>query len=544
MWKRHAVNGHRCVVGVAALGLALSAGCRTAHHDERRTIGDTNRSAVEVLAYRCDHRAESAAPAPDPNAEDLIPGGILTVQQARRIALRNNPDIHAALARLEVARARIMEARSRYYPSLSFSHRSTRTFHTPANRNRLDSLLAPSATVPTDTESSQYGTDNIALQALINVLRRPLFGVPDLKGNHNPFSEHSTAFATSWTVFDGFVREAQHLSAKHLRKASRFALADTRRLIVHAVDTAFHQIQLAEEQVRVARADQAFSREQLEETQKLRAAHRASQADVDNFKIRELAARARVKHAMGVRDAGKVTLFELLGITEIMGSQSFSLPDLQEETEAAMSKPDRELWVRRAIANRPDLSQLEAIINSLDQQIRAAKGLYSPSLAVSGSWGFDSTSNLRYTAEDQSAAAAVELRWDIFTGGSRRSRVIEARGNRAETAADYHKLRLAILANVERTIIELEDAQEQIRLQRETLETSRENRRVVRAGYVAGKETLNRLNEAHRDFTAADTDLALARVRLRQSWSDLASASAMVCGGLSDTGRVDDGPSE
>ena len=68
------------------------------------------------------------------------------------------------------------------------------------------------------------------------------------------------------------------------------------------------------------------------------------------------------------------------------------------------------------------------------------------------------------------------------------------------------------------------DAQQQIRLQRENLITARENRRVVRAGYSAGTETLNRLNEAQRDFITAEADLALARIRLRQAWSDLRAA--------------------
>ena len=75
-------------------------------------------------------------------------------------------------------------------------------------------------------------------------------------------------------------------------------------------------------------------------------------------------------------------------------------------------------------------------------------------------------------------------------------------------------------------IIDLNDAQQQILLRRESLETARENRRIIQASYVAGKETLTRLNEAQRDYITADADLALARIRLRQAWSDLYAATS------------------
>ena len=77
-----------------------------------------------------------------------------------------------------------------------------------------------------------------------------------------------------------------------------------------------------------------------------------------------------------------------------------------------------------------------------------------------------------------------------------------------------------------KAIIDLTDAQVQIRLRRESLATARENRRIVQAAYVAGKETLTRLNEAQRDFIEAEANLALARIRLRKAWSDLYAAAA------------------
>ena len=58
---------------------------------------------------------EAAAPTTTTaSADELMTPGLLPLTEAREIALRVNPDIHAARARLEAALSRIAEARSFY----------------------------------------------------------------------------------------------------------------------------------------------------------------------------------------------------------------------------------------------------------------------------------------------------------------------------------------------------------------------------------------------------------------------------------------------
>jgi outer membrane protein TolC len=202
------------------------------------------------------------------------------------------------------------------------------------------------------------------------------------------------------------------------------------------------------------------------------------------------------------------------------------LAPLATETETDMAEVGPAPWLERASQNRPDLKQLEDLVKRNVEQLRAAKGLFMPSVTVSGSWGFDRTSNAHYGVEDQSSAAALEFQWEIFSGGSRRARVRQAESARAETAARLNRLRLNVNSEVRQAVIDLKNTQQQIVLRREGLATAKENRRIVQIAYVAGKETLTRLNETQRDYIAADADLVLARIRLRQSWSDLYIASA------------------
>ena len=506
---------------IAFTVLMICCGCHT-RLDSIQVVLDRHAKAVAQLPEEQQNQLLPYGKAVvSSNAEALLPEGVLTVETARSAAVRANPDVHAAQARLEAAAARIAEARARYYPTVVFTQDSTRTFHTPASRNRLATSLQPSPVLPSNIDGN-----NLAITTLLNALRLPIFG-GGTGGNTNSFSEHTTAFTMTWTIFDGFVREAQILSAKYLHRASMESLIDVQRLIVRAVESAYHQVQLAQEQLRIAHADEAFSEEQFTETKKLQAAGRATSADVDNFRIRVLAAQANVSAADGLRETGRVVLAELMGLPDASLPEDLTLSPLSEETAEELAVIEATPWLERALGNRPDILQLGEIVKSEAENVRAAMGLYQPSVLASGSWGFDRISNVHYEDDDQSSAAAIQFRWEIFTGGARGAKVRAAESRRAEAAAILNRLRLSVQSEVRKAVIDLSNAQTQIRLHRETVATALENRRIVQVGYLAGKEDLNRLNEAQRDFITADADLALTRIRLRQAWTDLRAAAAM-----------------
>lgn len=462
----------------------------------------------------------SREPIPQPGPGPLPASGVLSLEEARAVAVRSNPDIHASQARLELALARVAEARSRYYPNLALSHTTSNTFQTPANRNRLFTSLQQAPDIPTDADSPP------ALVALLNALRRPFFS-QEGDGDTNSFSENSSSLTTSWLLFDGFVREAQMMASKYAQRASTEALLDAQRLVVRSVEAAYHQVQLAREQIRIAKSGEEFAREQYEETRKLQAAGRASSADVDNFRVRVLAAQAELTSALGLQETGRVILAELMGIEGSTLPPDLALSPLSEETIEEMTAPEAAPYLVQAIDQRPDLRQLEELVRVEDENVRATYGLYQPVVSMVGSWGYNRTSNIRYEVDDQSSAAGVEVRWELFTGGARAARVRAAESSRAEVTAYMTRQRRAVESEVRRAVIDVKNSQDEIVLQRENLATAFENRRIVQAGYVAGKETLSRLNEAQRDYITTDANLSLARIRLRQAWSDLRAAAAL-----------------
>ena len=127
---------------LVAIGFLLAGGGCHAPMDSIQVVLDRHKKAVAKLPEEQQNQLLPYGEAVvSSKAEVLLPEGVLTVEAAISAAVRANPDVHAAQARLEFAAARIAEARARYYPTIVFTHDSTRTFQTPASRNRLATAL-------------------------------------------------------------------------------------------------------------------------------------------------------------------------------------------------------------------------------------------------------------------------------------------------------------------------------------------------------------------------------------------------------------------
>jgi outer membrane protein TolC len=500
--------------------LAAVAGCN-GEFDSLDTILQ-RRSAAMVRLPEEDHlwkgRYEREA---NRGAERGLPStGVLTLDQSRSVALLGSPDIHAARARLDQALARIGEARAAYFPSVVLGNNWVRTFQTPRSRNRFNIPISqPLPDIPASVQDFNVNT-------LLQALTLPLSGGQESSGISRSFSEHTTTLSATWTLFDGFAREARLLSAKYTFGAAQMSLADAQRLLIQAVDSAYYQAQLGREQLRIARADAEFSRDQLAVAQKNRAAGKATQGDVLNFEVRWRAALADVVAATGLLENARTVLAELMGIDEARLPDELRLSPLVEETQKDLTGPGAEAWVQRALGSRPDLAQKDFEHKSKAEEVRIARAQFLPGVFLSGSYGFDRASNMAYSNQDQASTGAVEFRWQLFSGGLRTSQLRRTVAERLELAAELRRARQRVVSEVRQAVITLIDAQEQVRLQRLNLTSATENRRIVEAEYAAGKASLVRLNEAQRDLIGTEVGLARARIRLRQAWSDLQTAAS------------------
>jgi len=402
---------------------------------------------------------------------------VLSVEEAKRLALERNPDIAAAAARVSAARARAFKAFGAYLPTLQASFNYTHTFNMPR--------FSYFRFLPQD------------------------------------FEEYQTLFEGTFLLFDGFVREFTYRASQRAVEESRAALEDTRRLIALAVEQTYYEAQLAAENLRIAEADAQFNQSLLEETQKRYKVGRASRSDVYNFEIRLKAAQSSALQARRALELNYIFLEELLSLEEgVLGSKT-KLEELGPEPEGLLAEQSAGLWLDRAEAKRPDLKQLRMALQRADDEIKAALSSFLPSVLLTGQFGFRDLDRLRYVRDTKYSALLLNFGWVFFDRGRKIANYKEARAKRDETAALLRRRRLSVFKEVRKALAVLREAQKQVALTRRTMELAGLTRDLVQKEYKAGKASLTRLNEAQHDFVQAQARYAQSRIRLRQAWAVL-----------------------
>jgi len=136
--------------------------------------------------------------------------------------------------------------------------------------------------------------------------------------------------------------------------------------------------------------------------------------------------------------------------------------------------------------------------------------------------------NGSFENEDFGNTVAVILEYNLFAGGANRAKLREAKAKQVEAEKALEDVRLKVSSEVRASLAKLNSARKELVLQRSNADLVRQNRDLVEKEYAAGLGSLVRLNEAQRDFVAAQSRLALALVSLRQALYNLET----------DTGRI------
>lgn len=440
------------------------------------------RALILVIGAVCCAAAQEATEAA---AAPEIPR-LLDLRTAQDIALRDNPSIHAALARIDQAAARIKQARSQYFPTLG----------------------ATASAAFTDL------ADNT-----VNLLP---------PGSDDSVEQYNARLDATWLIFDGFAREFRNKAAKFDESSNEAAYRNVQRQLLSAVANAFYNVQLARENIAIAEADGEFNERQLVEAQARKRVGTGSLSDVLNFEVRVREAQTRLLQGQGGHRVALIVLGELMGVPEAAMPADVDVAPLTPETPEELVEPSVMDSVAFALANRPDVEQSELLVQQAKAFVRINQSSYYPSLAAIASHEGDRTSDASLEEDDFASTVGLVLSIDVFTGGLRRARVQESRAFKSETERLYDQTALGVASEVRQVVQNLSTAQQQLRLQRETTQYVEQNRDLVEKEYDSGQGSLVRLNEAQRDLISARSRLALAQVAMRLLWHDLRTATGEV----------------
>lgn len=424
-----------------------------------------------------------ATPAAAKTLDAAAADGLLTLAEAKRVALADNPSVAAAMARVDMADAVVRESLAAYFPTLTLTASARHTEFTPADLGGG----------PDASTSRLYGVTGTA----------------------------------SWLVFDGFARRFRVAAARHAESASAESARDVQRLLLQGVALSYYEALLARESMTIAARDRDFNRDLSRETKKRFDAGVVARSDVLNFDVRVARADSNYLEAENNLLNARVTLAQLLGVTAAELPSGVEPAPLTEGIPESL--PDLQAELAFAVAHRPDLLALQHTWRQVGAQRHATRGAFLPAVAVDAEYGWARESNLRFNHDrDATGAVGLSAEWELFSGGTTRAQEARLSAQERELCQDLDALRSAITAELRQRLDAIRLARQQAVLQERIRDMTRETRDLVRSEYLAGRASLTRLNEAQTDLVRAEGQLAVARIRYWQVSELLAGASGRI----------------
>ena len=429
-------------------------------------------------------------------ADDMLKDvKVLTLRDAQRIAIKNNPTYIAAYHSMQAAWMKYLQAWGAYSPTVSANF---------SLNNERDWILHYSR------------RDN-----------------PTLRGN----SPHTDAFTTNvgitanLLIFDGFARTFRLLAAKSDFNAQAKLEEDACRTMVLSVAYAYNTVLLAIENRRIALEDRKFQQSSLQNTKYKFEAGAAPLSDVLNFEIYVNNADVKLIDADYQYEVAVYALAQLMGYPEGTLPPTIKFPE--DFKSQFVELPAVEIYLDAALANRPDLKAYRERLNVAKYQVYQAWGAYSPVVNGYISWGYG-TSVRRYRNydpddgkhhynENMSFSYGLTADWVIFNGFIRTNRLREAKAARA--AAEYQVAAswFTVVSEVRTAYANYVQNVKKTKLYAKIRSLSAKQRDLVDDEYKAGNAELTRLNEAQRDLVEAETSLASSYINVQNAKAQLDS---------------------
>ena len=426
---------------------------------------------------------------PEAAARDLSGVKTLDLATAQDIALKDNPSMAAAMARVRQARARVRQAAAAWWPSLDLS--------VSGSHVRLpDSFLLLSSAAASYPQSGGQSYD-----------------------------EYTAGIQAAWVLFDGFYRSFNRQQASFGEKSARDARRDARRLLISAVARAFLNAQLAQTKVRIARADKNFYDQQLRDAENRYKVGTGAWGDVLNIKVQINSAKTSLMLAAREFEAAGYGLAALLGLPGAVLPPGLDLAPLNRNLDTGGHEENPEQLIAEALARRPDVQRLEMQLHGSEAATGAARAPFYPKLQLAGAVNGVRLGDAALSGEDFGNTVSLSLAWNLFAGGADRARLFAARQKQRETGFTLADLRNRVAAEIRQDIARLAAAREQVRLQRDSVKLVAENRDLAKNEYEAGEASLVRLNEAQRDLTTTHSRLAQALVAFHLARQNLLAAT-------------------
>jgi outer membrane protein TolC len=389
----------------------------------------------------------------------------LSLTEAIKVTLVNNPDKQMANARINQSRALVERANAAFYPAFGFY-----------------------------TEYLQGDAPSAFLFKTVDQRMLP----PNTNLN-NPgwFENWETGMDARWNLYNGG-RDAltRDISKSGLAISNFDRLAIENRLVIAASQTYFNCL-AAKEFVAITEESVASVAEQLRVMRVKFKAGGALKSDLLSLEVRLAQAREEV-----VRSGNRLKTL-LTALTNILGfSPEVEIQLADTDTETLQIPAGFKKGIAFALASRPDLKKIREQIVQSRMALDMAGAGYLPSVDLYGKLYFDDP-HLSYDWDRKNWTAAVLLNWEFFSGFSTRAEKKKASATLEEVMAVDRKTVLNVKLEVKNAYLDLEAARTRLAVARKSVASAEESLKLVKLQYEGGSATITRYLEAELDRNRA-----------------------------------------
>ncbi len=412
---------------------------------------------------------------------------LITLEDAVDIALKSSPEMKAADADVDAAKAGVLRSASGFLPKVTVSETYSKSdnplmvFGTKLNQEAVSLSDFNPAVINDPEAASDYNTRLSVMQPVWNG-GKEYFGVRQAR----------------------LARDAS-LSQRERRKQET----------VFNVIKAYYGLLLAKEHLKVAEKSLETSEGNMKLAEARYRAGAVLQSDFLRAKVQYAEVKEMVTRAENGVKLAKANLNFAMGVAQ---SADY---DVDGELTARTVDRDIDSLIKEAVEKRPDLAALKLGRRNAETAVSQARTDYIPTLNVMGQVDWHS----RELAGDDAKSWAVfaVLSWNIFDGLATKSKVKEALASSEKMKALEGRMESAVELQVRQAYYNLLASMDRINATATSVQEAEEGFRIVQKRYQAGMtnfvDVLGAENAVIRAKTNAiqalyDNNIAHAELRL------------------------------
>jgi outer membrane protein len=422
----------------------------------------------------------SPAGAPAQNVQDQGPLA-LTLEDCIALALSQNPFHLAAGEREGQARAQLQEARARFFPSLS-----------------------------------AQGTNTLSEKNFILEFPSLIPGEPPQEIEFDFTRDYQAAMSFSLPLFAGGRIRSGYRQADFNLKAVREGVRQSEQDTVFGVKQAFYSYLLAGKFAEVAEESLTLAENHRKNVQSLYDVGMSSKFDLLRAEVQVANLKPQLIKARNSLHVAELGLKTVLGVdldrpVRVVGDLDLVPQDF-----------DVEALVEAALAERPELRQIDFQRRMAGEMLKVARSAYWPSIAVAGTYNFwGDRMTFRKGAWQDYYSVNLVLSWSIFNGFESQARSAQAKAAIRELDWTEKGMAETVEFEVRQAVLNYQQATESLLSQEKNVEQALEAVRIAELNYGEGLAT-------SLDVTTARVALSQARTNHAQALYDCVLSQAQL----------------